>query len=269
MGKGSPLSIPMTSAPRVERVDDLVVDSQGLDPPTEKWLQAAREAADTDGIRENAYAERLQMCISCCTLMCMFPMVPNMYRVSHSRYVSERVSPSYSTTGIGPFYKNMESLPVAPVPPKSLPRHSRGTPEQLPSSCRAAAEQLPSSLPLAARENPFSGTFWNLQKTGFEPSTPSREPGAKPTRQPCWACYIGSTGDAHMHSRTHGRSGKPSVPPKTKNVELVEHIPAVPPSRARTDGNHLQIPRQICRGASLYIGSTTVGMHIYALADPW
>ena len=51
----------MTSAPRVERVDDLVVDSQGLDPPTEKWLQAAREAADTDGIRENAYAERLQM----------------------------------------------------------------------------------------------------------------------------------------------------------------------------------------------------------------
>ena len=41
----------MTSAPRVERVDDLVVDSQGLDPPTEKWLQAAREAADTDGIR--------------------------------------------------------------------------------------------------------------------------------------------------------------------------------------------------------------------------
>ena len=111
--------------PRVERVDDLVVDSQGLDPPTDKWLQAAREAADTDGIRENAYAERLQMCISCCTLMCMFPMVPNMYRVSHSRYVSERVSPSYSTTGIGPFYKNMESLPVAPVPPKSLPRHSR------------------------------------------------------------------------------------------------------------------------------------------------
>ena len=42
------------SAPRVERVDDLVVDSQGLDPPTDKWLQAAREAADTDGIRENA-----------------------------------------------------------------------------------------------------------------------------------------------------------------------------------------------------------------------
>ena len=53
----------MTSAPRVERVDDLVVDSQGLDPPTEKWLRAAREAADTDGIRENAYAERLKMCI--------------------------------------------------------------------------------------------------------------------------------------------------------------------------------------------------------------
>ncbi len=163
----------MTSAPRVERVDDLVVDSQGLDPPTDKWLQAAREAADTDGIRENAYAVRLKMCISCCTLMCMFPMVPNMYRVSHSRYVSERVSPSYSTTGIGPFYKNMESLPVAPVPPEALPRHSR-----------AAAEQLPSSLPLAARENPFSGTFWNLQKTGFEPSTRAESPGRNPPGSP-------------------------------------------------------------------------------------
>ena len=35
----------MTSAPRVERVDDLVVDSQGLDPPTEKWLQAGVRAS--------------------------------------------------------------------------------------------------------------------------------------------------------------------------------------------------------------------------------
>ena len=61
------------------RVDDLVVDSQGVDPPTDKWMRAAREAADTDGTRENAYAERPKMCISCCTLMCMFPMVPNMY----------------------------------------------------------------------------------------------------------------------------------------------------------------------------------------------
>ena len=155
-------SIPMTSAPRVERVDDLVVDSQGLDPPTDKWLQAAREAADTDGIRENAYAERLQMCISCCTLMCMFPMVPNMYRVSHSRYVSERVSPSYSTTGIGPFYKNMESLPVAPVPPKSLPRHSRGTPEQLPSSCRARCRS-------PHERTHFRTRFENHQNPGSNP----------------------------------------------------------------------------------------------------
>ena len=45
------------SAPRVERVDGMVVDSQGVDPPSDKWLRAAQEAADTDGIcdrRENA-----------------------------------------------------------------------------------------------------------------------------------------------------------------------------------------------------------------------
>ena len=115
----------MTSAPRVERVDDLVVDSQGLDPPTDKWLQAAREAADTDGIRENAYAERLQMCISCCTLMCMFPMVPNMYRVSHSGYVSERVFPSYCKTGDSPFRNHK---PPNGWPPRSAtPRPSATT----------------------------------------------------------------------------------------------------------------------------------------------
>ena len=178
----------MTSAPRVERVDDLVVDSQGLDPPTEKWLQAAREAADTDGIRENAYAERLQMCISCCTLMCMFPMVPNMYRVSHSRYVSERVSPSYSTTGIGPFYKNMESLPVAPVPPKSLPRHSRGTPEALPSSCRAAAEQLPSSCRARCRSprerTLFRERFGICKKPDSNPRPRAESPGRNPPGSP-------------------------------------------------------------------------------------
>ena len=74
----------MTSAPRVERVDDLVVDSQGVDPPTDKWMRAAREAADTDGTRENAYAERPKMCISCCTLMCMFPILPSSSRAAPS-----------------------------------------------------------------------------------------------------------------------------------------------------------------------------------------
>ena len=117
-------------------------------------------------------------CKSICTLMCMFSIVPNMYRVSHSACVSERVFPTYYKTGDSPFRKKMESLPVAPVTPKSLPRHSRGTPEQLPSSFRAASEQLPSSLPLAARENPFSDTFRKSPKSGFEPVTPSRAPGA-------------------------------------------------------------------------------------------
>ena len=244
----------MTSAPRVERVDDLVVDSQGLDPPTEKWLQAAREAADTDGIRENAYAERLQMCISCCTLMCMFPMVPNMYRVSHSRYVSERVSPSYSTTGIGPFYKNMESLPVAPVPPKSLPRHSRGTPEQLPSSFRAAAELAAARR---ARE-PFFGHVSKITKIRVRTRDPEQSARGVTTRQPCWACNKWCTKDAYKHSRTHDRSGKPSVPPKTKVVELVERNSAMQSPHARTDGNPPIIPRQIRRSAPLPADSQQV-----------
>ena len=85
-------------------------------------------------------SKRKVCCKIICTLMCMFSIVPNMYRVSHSACVSERVFPTYYKTGDSPFRKKMESLPVAPVTPKSLPRHSRGTPEQLPSSFRAAAE---------------------------------------------------------------------------------------------------------------------------------
>ena len=97
-----------------------------------------------------------------CTLMSMLCLIPNMCRVSHSLYVPERVFPLYNKTGIAHFCKNMESPPVAPVPPKCIPRHSRGTPEALPRHCRGTAEALPSSLPLAAREDPFSSTFWNL-----------------------------------------------------------------------------------------------------------
>ena len=75
-----------------------------------------------------------------CTLMSMLCLIPNMCRVSHSLYVPERVFPLYNKTGIAHFCKNMESPPVAPVPPKCIPRHSRGTPEALPRHCRGTAE---------------------------------------------------------------------------------------------------------------------------------
>ena len=123
------------------------------------------EALLTDADLESPSKRRKVCCKSICTLMCMFSIVPNMYRVSHSAYVPERVFPTYCKTGDSPFRKKMESLPVAPVTPKSLP-----------SSFRAASEQLPSSLPLAARENPFSDTFRKSPKSGFEPVTPSRAP---------------------------------------------------------------------------------------------
>ncbi len=62
-----------------------------------------------------------------CTLMSMLCLVPNICRVSHSLYVPERVFPLYNKTGIAHFCKNMESPPVAPVPPKSLPRQLLGS----------------------------------------------------------------------------------------------------------------------------------------------
>ena len=113
---------------------------------------------DTD--LESPSKKRKVCCKIICTLMCMFSIVPNMYRVSHSACVSERVFPTYYKTGDSPFRKKMESLPVAPVTPKSLPRHSRGTPEQLPSSFRAAAELAAARR---ARE-PFFGHVSKITK---------------------------------------------------------------------------------------------------------
>ena len=119
----------------------------------------------TDEDLESPAKKRKVCCKSICTLMCMFSSVPNMYRVSHSACVSERVFPTYYKTGDSPFRKKMESLPVAPVTPKSLPRPSRGTPEQLPSSCRAAAE-LAAELAAARRaRGPFFEQVLEFAKT--------------------------------------------------------------------------------------------------------
>ena len=40
----------------------MVVDSQGVDPPSDKWLRAAQEAADTDGICDGARTRKLYSC---------------------------------------------------------------------------------------------------------------------------------------------------------------------------------------------------------------
>ena len=53
---------------RVEDADDMAVDEAGVAPPSNEWMEAARKAADTDGILENASAKRQKVCISCNTL---------------------------------------------------------------------------------------------------------------------------------------------------------------------------------------------------------
>ena len=110
-------------------------EAMAVEPTNENESAAAPQekapgAMLTDEDLESPSKRRKVCCKIVCTLMCMFSIVPNMYRVSHSACVSERVFPTYYKTGDSPFRKKMESLPVAPVTPKSLPRHSRGTPEQ-------------------------------------------------------------------------------------------------------------------------------------------
>ena len=49
----------------------------------------------TDADLESPSKKRKVCCKIVCTHMCMFAIVPNMYRVSHSACVSERVFPTY------------------------------------------------------------------------------------------------------------------------------------------------------------------------------
>ena len=102
----------------------------------------------------------------------------------------------------------------------------------------------------AARE-PLFGHVSKITKIRVRTRDPEQSPRGVTTRQPCWACNKWCTKDAYKHLRTHGRSGKPSVPPKTKVVELVEHNSTMQSPHARTDGNPPIIPRQIRRSASL------------------
>ena len=57
-----------------QAADDMhmAVDEAGVGvpvaPPSNEWMEAARMAADTDGILENASAKRQKVCISCNTL---------------------------------------------------------------------------------------------------------------------------------------------------------------------------------------------------------
>ncbi len=56
------------SASRVESAEGMDVDDAGVALPTPEWMEAARKAADTDGILENASAKRQKVCNPCNTL---------------------------------------------------------------------------------------------------------------------------------------------------------------------------------------------------------
>ena len=102
----------------------IVEEAMAVEPTDANESAAAPQGAGSEVLLEDTDLEtpskkRKVCCKIICTLMCMFSIVPNMYRVSHSACVSERVFPTYYKTGDSPFRKKMESLPVAP---KSLPQ---------------------------------------------------------------------------------------------------------------------------------------------------
>ena len=103
----------MSSHPS-ENAEAMAVEPVDANESAAALQNSASEVLLTDADLESPSKRRKVCCKIVCTLMCMLSIVPNMYRVSHSACVSERVFPTYYKTGDSPFRKKMESLPVAP-----------------------------------------------------------------------------------------------------------------------------------------------------------
>ena len=99
----------------MEAHPSIVEEAMAVEPTDANESAAAPQGAGSEVLLEDTDLEspskkRKVCCKIICTLMCMFSIVPNMYRVSHSACVSERVFPTYYKTGDSPFRKKMESL---------------------------------------------------------------------------------------------------------------------------------------------------------------
>ena len=124
------------SASRVVSAEGMDVEEAGVALPTPEWMEAARKAADTDGILENASAKRQKVCISCNTLT----------SPAHANHAQEctqkreslqktrvRVARSCKKRG-GEGGKEKEHPKgllrlSSALPPQSLPKHCRSTAE--------------------------------------------------------------------------------------------------------------------------------------------
>ena len=127
------------------------VDEAGVATPTNEGMEAARGAADTDGILENGSAKRQKVCNPCNTLTALH--LQTLHKNAHKKReslqkVRVRVAQSYAKK------KNEKEHPKgllrlsSALPPKSLPNHCRVTAVALPWHCRGTAEH--GALELAA-----------------------------------------------------------------------------------------------------------------------
>jgi hypothetical protein len=92
---------------------------------------------------------------------------------------------SESLTSVHIVGKNT-SFPEKEIPTekRTTPSPSQIPPESLPKHCRSTAEARSARARSARRAKHLAR---KLPKTGFEPRTPGRRPGAKPAKQPCRA----------------------------------------------------------------------------------
>ena len=154
----------------------MAVDEAGGVAPSREWMQAAQRALETDGILDGSPSKRHKVCICICTLMSQHTCTPKLLGESLSEDVPVRVSRAYillERTLLFPKKRSLLKKGPLRLPPKSLPKHCRSTAEARSARARSArrARHLARKLP----------------KTGFEPRTPGRRPGAKPAKQPCRA----------------------------------------------------------------------------------
>ena len=171
-----------------QAADDMhmAVDEAGVGvpvaPPSNEWMEAARMAADTDGILENASAKRQKVCISGYTLTSPGPCTCKPCTRMHTK---ERVSPENTSASRTIVQKKMNEKEhpkgllrlSSALPPKSLPNHCRVTAVALPWHCRGTAEHDALELAaLAARGNSEPNTPKRDSNPGPRAGSPGRSP---------------------------------------------------------------------------------------------
>ena len=135
----------------------MAVDEAGVGvpvaPPSNEWMEAARMAADTDGILENASAKRQKVCNPCNTLTALH--LQTLHKNAHKKRESlKKVRVRVARSCAKKTTEKGHPKGLLRLTSESLPNHSRITAVSLPWHCRGTAVALPCTMRSSSLRSP-------------------------------------------------------------------------------------------------------------------